>query len=113
MESETSDSIPLDRNPDARKEAEAFATPEEKRKHLHNQDLQLDIDEKKKYATTTRYITCTWIAFVMISTVAQFVLGAFKIGLNRYEFIALITTTTGSIFGFWLVVGRYLFRGGR
>jgi hypothetical protein len=45
----------------------------------------------------------------MACTVAQFWLNAKGVGLDRYQFITLITTTSGSVFGFWLLVGRYLF----
>jgi hypothetical protein len=30
-------------------------------------------------------------------------------GLEQAEFITVVTTTTGSVFGFWWLVGSYLF----
>jgi uncharacterized membrane protein len=103
--------VPLDRNPTPEREAEGiFETHEDAAKRLRNQNLEQDIQERRKYAKRSFNLTCAWLIFIVLSTTAQFVLNALGIGLDRYEFIALITTTTSAVLGFWLLVGRYLFR---
>lgn len=104
------DLLPLDKSPDPEKEAREFETPEERKRHLHNENLAQDIIERRKYSQRSFNLTCVWVGFIIMSTVAQFVLNAIHRGIDRYQFITLITTTTGSVFGFWLIVGRYLFR---
>jgi hypothetical protein len=42
-------------------------------------------------------------------TVIQFIARMFGSGLRDIEYITVITTTTASVFGFWAIVGRYLF----
>jgi TM2 domain-containing membrane protein YozV len=103
--------VALDRNPDAEREAsEYFETHEDKEKRLRNEDLEQDIRERQKYAKRSFNLTCVWIGFIMVSTAAQFVLNAIGKGIDRYQFVTLITTTNGTVLGFWLLVGRYLFR---
>jgi hypothetical protein len=101
--------IPLDKDPDPEKEAKELEGPEEKTKHLKNVDLAQDIGERGKYALRSFILTCVWVGFVIASTAAQFWLNAYGHGIDKYQFITLITTTTASVFGFWLLVGRYLF----
>lgn len=103
------DEIPLDRNPDPEREMLRFETPEEREKHLRNINLEQDINERRKFASRSFRLTYVWIIFIIISTIAQFVLNAMHRGLPVPDFIALITTTSATVFGFWLLVGRYLF----
>jgi hypothetical protein len=100
---------PLVLDPNAAREARAFESHEDQEKRLRNQALAQDIAERRKFAKRSFVLTCAWIVFIILSTVAQFVLNAFGKGLERSEFITLVTTTTGSVLGFWLLVGRYLF----
>ena len=105
-----SDVISLERNPSPENEEENFfSSPEEKLKHLQNQSFRQDINERKKFAKRSFIITCIWITFIMLCTATQFVLESLHIGLDRYEFITVIITTSASVLGFWLLVGRYLF----
>lgn len=101
--------IPLDRNPDPEREMLRFETPEEREKHLRNINLAQDIAERRKFASRSFRLTYIWIIFIILSTIAQFVLNAMRRGLPVPDFIALITTTSAAVFGFWLLVGRYLF----
>ena len=103
--------VPLERNPTPEQEAQdVFETHEEKAKRLMNEGLEQDIQERRKYAKRSFNLTCAWLLFIAASTTAQFTLKAFGKGLDPSEFITLITTTTGAVLGFWLLVGRYLFR---
>lgn len=104
--------IPLDKHPNAEREARGFDTPEEREKHLRNVNLEQDISERRKFADRSFKLTCLWVGFIILSTVAQFILNAIGRGLPTPDFIALITTTSAAVFGFWLLVGRYLFPSG-
>lgn len=103
------DEITLDKNPDPEREALRFETPEQREKHLRNIDLEQDIKERRKFADRSFKLTCLWVGFIVLSTIAQFILNAIGRGLPGPDFIALITTTSATVFGFWLLVGRYLF----
>jgi len=104
--------IPLSTSPTGEAEKQdLFTSDEEKRRlYLWNQSLQQDIDERKRYAGRAYRITLIWVWFLVGITVLHL---ASKLALNRgletAEFITIITTTTGSVFGFWWLVGRYLF----
>ena len=50
-----------------------------------------------------------WVIFLISVTFVQLFLRIFERGLHDGEFIAVVTTTTASVFGFWWLVGRYLF----
>ncbi len=50
-----------------------------------------------------------WVTFLISVTIFQMLLRIFGTGLHDGEFIAVVTTTTASVFGFWWLVGRYLF----
>lgn len=56
-------------------------------------------------------MTRVWVLFLVVITLLQWISRLFGIGLQPEEFIAVVTTTTGSVFGFWWLVGRYLFKG--
>ncbi len=103
------DEIPLDKNPNPEREVLRFETPEEREKHLRNVNLEQDINERRKFASRSFRLTYVWIIFIILSTITQFVLNAIGRGLPVPDFIALITTTSATVFGFWLLVGRYLF----
>lgn len=106
----TEGDVPLDRDPSPEEEArELFESHEDREKRLRNEGLAQDIRERRKYARRSFNLTCVWIGFIILSTVAQFSLNAYQRGLDRYQFITLITTTTATVLGFWLLVGRYLF----
>jgi hypothetical protein len=89
-----------------------FQSEQEKQRALANQSLAQDINERKRYARRSYKITKIWVWFLIGISMLQFVakvwLGR---GLETAEFIAVITSTTASVFGFWLLVGRYLFPG--
>jgi hypothetical protein len=109
-EGQRGEEVPLSQDPSAAQEARVFETHEDQEKRLRNQALAQDITERRKYAGYSFALTCVWVGFIIFSTIAQFTLKAVGKGLDQAEFITLITTTTGSVLGFWLLVGRYLFR---
>jgi hypothetical protein len=82
---------------------------ESARKKLENESLRQDIDERKTFADRAFGITIIWIVFLLILTLCQFFLRKFEFGLSPLEFNIVFSTTTASVFGFWFLVGKYLF----
>lgn len=107
---ESSATVEVDRTPTAEEEAtETFANAEERAKHIRNQSDLQDMTERRRYAEYAYGITQAWIGFLIVLTICQFSLKPLDMGLGHDEFIVVFTTTTASVFGFWLLVGRYLF----
>lgn len=77
---------------------------------LKNDSDQQDMNERIRYASNAYGITQAWIGFLIVLTIAQMALKPIGLGLETAAFITVFTTTTASIFGFWLLVGQYLFR---
>ena len=76
---------------------------------LKNDSDEQDMDERKRYADNAYGITQAWVGFIIVLTIMQFSLKPSGMGLGTTEFVTVITTTTASILGFWMLVGRYLF----
>lgn len=104
------DRVELDRTPTGEEERdETFSTEEERARRLRNDSNQQDMKERIRYADHAYGITQAWVGFLIVLTLAQFSLTPLKMGLGQAEFITVFTTTTASVFGFWLLVGQYLF----
>lgn len=115
-----------------------FLTPEEKELHavrleelkLKNAQFGRDMDNREEYAGKAFGIAICWLLFVVVLTAAQFYAEPIgqsfcppatpdeagviekctrKAGLGATEFAAVIGSTTVTVLGFWLLVGRYLF----
>jgi hypothetical protein len=104
---------PLSLNPTGEAERQdIFKSEQEKERELTNLSLAQDINERKRYARRSYKITRIWVWFLIAMSISQLATRIiFARGLETAEFIAVITTTTGSVFGFWWLVGRYLFPG--
>lgn len=76
---------------------------------LRNASDEQDMSERIRYADHAYGITQAWIGFLIVITIMQFCLKPMEMGLSDAAFITVFTTTTASIFGFWHLVGRYLF----
>lgn len=81
-----------------------------RRERLKNDSDEQDMGERKRYATHAYSITQAWVGFLIVVTIAQMALKPWEMNLETAEYIAFVTTTTASVFGFWLLVGNYLFR---
>ena len=104
------DLIRIDPDPTPQEEADQdFEDPERTRRRLANRQLAQDIEERQRFSRYAYRITIGWIAFLFLLTAAELTAGFFGGGLASEEFIALVTTTTASVFGFWWLVGKYLF----
>jgi hypothetical protein len=99
----------------ASEEDDAFAEGKlkleaQRRAQIQNDSLEQDRQERKRYANHAYGITQAWIGFLIVVTILQMALRPFGITLETPEYITFVTTTTASVFGFWLLVGNYLFR---
>ena len=102
--------IELDDTPTGEEELEdQFSDPDDHRKHLENKSLNQDICERKTFADRAYGITQSWIAFLMVLTIAQFTLNGIGFGLSEIEFNVVFSTTSASVLVFWYLVGKYLF----
>lgn len=102
--------VEVDRTPTREEEADVFRNQRERAAKLANDSDHQDMGERKRYADNAYGITQAWIGFLMVLTTAQFSLKPINMGLSDTAFITVFTTTTASVFGFWLLVGQYLFR---
>jgi hypothetical protein len=85
------------------------ALQKERKWHLRNESNEQNMRERIRYANNAYGITQAWVGFLIVLTIMEFSLKPFGYGLGQTEFVTVFTTTTASIFGFWLLVGRYLF----
>ena len=81
-----------------------------RRRELENQQFERDVGNREQFAERAYGLTQSWIGFLFVLTVCQFSLKGTLPGLTDTEFITVFTTTTASVFGFWILVGRYLFK---
>lgn len=102
----------LDETPTGEEEFALFSQPElltstqDVRDYLENADYQSDIKAKRSFQKFALKIGYCW-AVMLIVTIALQGFGLFH--FEQAEFIAIVTTTTSSVFGLAYVVGRYLF----
>lgn len=107
-----SETVDLSTAPSGEAEREDLFTSEseKERLRLYNISFQQDIDERKRYARRAYKITKIWVWFLIgLSTFHLFCKVVWGRGFEATEFMTVVTTTTGSVFGFWWLVGRYLF----
>ncbi|TFW12121.1 hypothetical protein EGY25_08710 [Brevundimonas intermedia] len=92
---------------DSERLAEKAASELEGREHTQI------LEHRDRFSEISYGIMQAWVGFLIVLTLAQFSLKPLGMGLETPEFIAVITTTTASVFGFGLLVGNFLFpRGG-
>ena len=102
--------VELDRTPTSGEETSFFENEAERAAKIANDSNHQDMGERKRYADKAYGITQSWIGFLIVMTIAQVALKPISMGLSDAAFITVFTTTTASIFGFWILVGNYLFR---
>ena len=107
---DTAGNIDIDRDPTEAEETGFFRNQKDRREKIANDSDEQDMGERKRYADNAYGITQAWIGFLIVVTIAQFSLKPIGLGLSEAAFITVFTTTTASIFGFWVLVGRYLFQ---
>ena len=109
MTTENPGTFEADREPTAEKEFKSTFAADKDHRHLRNRQFSQNIIERRRFGVRAYRMAQTWVSFLMIVVFAQLVLGIFNCGLTEKEFITVVTTTTASVFGFWWLVGRYLF----
>lgn len=85
----------------------AYLSHEDTRNALENHDYQRDIEGKREFRIFATRVGGWWAFMLIILIFAQGSPIPFR--LSPEEFIAVVTTTTASIFGITFVVGRYLY----
>lgn len=73
------------------------------------QERKDDLDNRRNFSSISLGIMQSWVGFIIVLTLAQFILKPIGLGLESSEFIAVVTSTTAAVFGFGLLVGNYLF----
>ncbi|MEZ5823959.1 MAG: hypothetical protein R3C97_04235 [Geminicoccaceae bacterium] len=108
-----SDKWLLDDTPRSIEELHHFENPElllssqDTRNVLENFDYRQDIIQKSWFSKFSYAISLPWCALLIFVIAAQGYEGGW--GVESAEFIAIVTTTTASVFGFAYVLGRYLY----
>ena len=107
------DLVYLDPTPTGEEEDELlFGEPISSPKDLNAQMLaerQQDMSERIHFADRAFLITLVWVFFLVALTFIQMIMSIWDKGLTNPQFVTVVTTTTASVFGFWTLVGRYLF----
>lgn len=102
--------ISLKRDPAGQEEnTYLFDHEEQRRKKLTNDNFEAELKLRKKYAKKSFWFAVAWLAFLIILTGLQVFYRDATRGLKEAEFIAVSTTTTAAVFGFWAIVLRSLF----
>jgi hypothetical protein len=101
----------LDHDPQGEEEEGAFfRQPVDSPVDIDVEERKQDMGERLIYADRAFIMTFIWVIFLMVLPITQLAVRcAGKDGLSDPQFITVITTTTASVFGFWALVGRYLF----
>jgi hypothetical protein len=111
--SESRSVVLLDESPTGEEEEEnLFSHPISKPTDLNGVILHerfQDMGERKIFADRAFFITLIWVGFIILLPIGQTVMSFWGKGLDDPQFITVVTTTTASVFGFWFLVGRYLF----
>ena len=109
-----SNDLLLDNTPTGVEEEEnLFENPVGDPRELNAQILRermQDMNERVLYADRSFLVTLVWVGFLVLLTAAQLALSWWERGLSDWQFVTVVTTTTASVFGFMLLVGRYLHR---
>lgn len=103
----------IDESPEGYEEDYLFRNPDlltsskDTRDLLENMDYHGDIASKKSFKCFAYCVGGVWAALLVYVVFGQGYAGGFQ--LEKEEFIAIVSTTTASVFGFAYIVGRYLF----
>ncbi len=112
VEADNEPLVELDRNPTPEEEFGELALGKERTRALQieNRLREQELEQRNTYAERAYGLTQTWVGFIIVVTSVQFALAVMDFGrLTPTEFVAVLTSTTASILGFWALVGRGLF----
>jgi len=104
------DLIEAERTPSPQGEAFDLRNPEEIKSHqLDNQEKEDNLRARTEYAEKAYHLVWAWTGCIVVITLIQFIAKSSGNALHHSSFIALVVSTSGLMFGFWALVGRYLF----
>lgn len=111
---ETGTLVVLDPTPTGQEEEEfLFETPIHEQTDLNDKldraERIQDMSERKKFSDRAFAITVIWVMFLILLPFVQMIFSIWGVGLTDSQFITVVTSTTAAVFGFWMLVGRYLF----
>ena len=69
-----------------------------------------DIGERLLFHDRAFFVSVVWIVFLVLLPFVQMTFSVWGFGLSDAQFIAVVGSTTAAVFGFWLLVGKYLFK---
>jgi len=103
----------LDKEPSGREEEEELfddppADPTTV-KPLIDPEKQQDMGERIKFSERAFDLVNKWTCFIFTLTLVQMICSFWNKGLTNTEFVAIVTSTTATVFGLPYFVGRYLF----
>lgn len=80
-----------------------------RKRQLLNDGIEQDNKQRLDYADKAHAFVQVWVGFLIVLISAQFGLKPYGVGLETEEFVVVVASLTASVFGFWSLVGRYLF----
>jgi hypothetical protein len=108
--------VAIDRSPTGDEEQEnLFNNPVDEPSDLNSLvvlERRQDMSERLIFADRAFFITMIWVLFLVSLPIVQIGVSFWGKGLTDPQFITVVTTTTAGVFGFWLLVGRYLYQKG-
>lgn len=111
--SEKDNMVFLDSTPTGSEEEEnLFAHPIDKPTDLNGiilRERMQDMGERIVFADRAFFLTFIWVVFLVCLPFIQMIFSIWNKGLTDPQFVTVVSTTTASVFGFWYLVGRYLF----
>lgn len=112
------DVLVLDQTPTGREEQDmlfgsGLSSPEELNPRIQAASRIQDMGERLLFSDRAFLITLVWAGVICVVPFFQMFFSIWGKGLSDAQFVAVVTTTTASVFGFWYLVGRYLFPKGR
>jgi hypothetical protein len=99
------DQIKVSYRPTAEKEANQLESVAE----LQKEEYRDRNKAKRDFAQSTECLGQTWVGFLIVLTIAQFICKGDGLGLDRYEFLGVVVTSTATILGLWWQVGKSLY----
>ncbi len=107
--------VDLEKAPTPEEEREEFKTDDERKAEevialkLKNNQFKDDMAARRKYAGRAYTVTLFWLFSLILFVLLQYIKPC-GWQLTEVEFVTVVTTTTASVFGFWMLVLNYLFK---
>jgi hypothetical protein len=79
-----------------------------RRLRFENKQIKQDRKERRKYAHRIFCLICVWLGAVGLMIILQG-FGALRFRLEATVVVTIVTTTTASVLGVFLIVANYLF----